>query len=73
MKFVINDRADFEYAREIVQRYDLTTRAGAVLFSPVHGALAPAELARWILETSLDIRLQLQTHKYIWSPDARGV
>jgi 7-carboxy-7-deazaguanine synthase len=44
-----------------------------VLFSPVHGVLAPAELGGWILEAGLDVRLQLQAHKYIWGDDARGV
>jgi 7-carboxy-7-deazaguanine synthase len=73
VKFVIADRADFDYAREVVARYGLGSRVAAVLFSPVHGVLAPAELARWILDARLDVRLQLQTHKYIWSPEARGV
>lgn len=73
VKFVIADRADFEYACEVVRRYDLTARAAAVLFSPVHGALAPAELARWILAARIPVRLQLQQHKYIWSPETRGV
>jgi len=44
-----------------------------VLFSPVHGELAPADLASWILAAGLPVRLQLQAHKYIWSADARGV
>jgi 7-carboxy-7-deazaguanine synthase len=44
-----------------------------VLFSPVHGALPPDELARWILDSGVPARLQLQAHKYIWSPAARGV
>jgi 7-carboxy-7-deazaguanine synthase len=73
VKFVIQDRTDFEYAADVVRRYDLTTRAAAVLFSPVHGVLAPDQLARWILESRLPVRLQLQSHKYIWSPEARGV
>ena len=73
VKFVIADRVDFEYAREVVKRYDLTARAAAVLFSPVHGALEPAELARWILAARVPVRLQLQQHKYIWSPETRGV
>jgi 7-carboxy-7-deazaguanine synthase len=73
VKFVIQDRADFEYATDVVRRFDLAARAHAVLFSPVHGVLAPAELARWILESRLPVRLQIQAHKYIWSPDARGV
>jgi 7-carboxy-7-deazaguanine synthase len=73
VKFVIQDRADFDYAAETVRRFDLGARVGAVLFSPVHGVLAPADLAAWILDASLPVRLQLQAHKYIWSPDARGV
>jgi 7-carboxy-7-deazaguanine synthase len=73
VKFVIADRADFDYACDVVARHDLLDKTGAVLFSPVHDVLPPADLARWILESRLPVRLQLQTHKYIWSPDARGV
>ena len=73
VKFVIRDRVDYEYAREVAARYDLTSRAAAVLFSPVHGVLAPADLAGWILHDRLPVRLQLQSHKYIWGPDVRGV
>lgn len=73
VKFVIADRADFEYARDVVRRYQLETRTAATLFSPVHGVLAPSDLARWILDEQLPVRLQIQAHKYIWSPDARGV
>ena len=73
VKFVIADRADFDYACDVVSRHHLTERAGAVLFSPVHGVLPPAELARWIVEASLPVRLQIQAHKYIWSPETRGV
>jgi 7-carboxy-7-deazaguanine synthase len=73
VKFVIADRVDFEYACEVVRRYDLTARAAAVLYSPVHGALSAAELAGWILAARLPVRLQLQQHKYIWDPTARGV
>lgn len=73
VKFVIADRGDYEYARGIVRERDLASRTEAVLFSPVFGAIAPAELARWILEDHLPVRLQLQQHKYVWAPDARGV
>lgn len=73
VKFVIADRADYEYAKDVVERHHLTDRVAAVLFSPVHGELAPAELARWILDDRLSVRLQIQAHKYIWSPEARGV
>jgi 7-carboxy-7-deazaguanine synthase len=73
VKFVIGDRADFDYAADVVRRYRLAERARAVLFSPVHGALAPDVLARWILDEHVPARLQLQAHKYIWPPDMRGV
>ena len=73
VKFVIQDRADFEYAAGVVDRHALAGRVAAVLFSPVHGVLAPKVLAEWILELGLPVRLQLQAHKYIWSPEARGV
>jgi 7-carboxy-7-deazaguanine synthase len=73
VKFVLSDRADYEYATEIVKRYSLPDRCAAVLFSPVHGVLDPKPLAEWILADRLPVRLQLQVHKYIWSPDTRGV
>jgi 7-carboxy-7-deazaguanine synthase len=73
VKFVIKDRTDYEYARDIVRRHDLTRRVAAVLFSPVHGILDPKDLAAWILEDRLQVRLQLQVHKFIWGADARGV
>jgi 7-carboxy-7-deazaguanine synthase len=72
IKFVLNDRLDYEYAREILRKHRLAGRA-ALLFSPVHGTLAPRALAEWILEDRLPVRLQLQIHKFIWPPDARGV
>ena len=73
VKFVIQDRADFDYARDVVSRYRLAGRVAAVLFSPVHGVLAPSELARWILDEHVPVRLQIQAHKYIWTPETRGV
>ena len=73
VKFVLQDRTDFDYAVDVVTRHDLVSRANAVLFSPVHGVLPPQELATWILASKLPVRLQLQAHKYIWSPDTRGV
>lgn len=71
VKFVIGDRADFDFALEMVRRYALIERAG-VLFSPAFGRMRPDALAGWILETRLPIRLNLQIHKYIWPPDERG-
>jgi len=73
VKFVLQDRTDFDYAKDVVVRHDLAARARAVLFSPVHGVLPPADLARWILDEKLLVRLQLQAHKYVWGADARGV
>jgi 7-carboxy-7-deazaguanine synthase len=73
VKFVIRDRSDYEFAKDIVARYQLVDRVAAVLFSPVHGVLAAQDLAQWILSDRLPVRLQLQAHKYIWSPDTRGV
>ena len=73
VKFVIADRADYEFAREVVQREQLIGRVNAVLFSPVHGELDPKILSRWVIEDRLPVRVQLQVHKYIWSPSTRGV
>ncbi len=73
VKFVIGNREDFEWALEIVAKYQLLERTAAVLFSPVWQWLEPRQLAEWVLETHLPIRLQLQIHKYIWGPDVRGV
>jgi 7-carboxy-7-deazaguanine synthase len=73
IKFVIKDRADYDYARRVVRERDLTRCAAAVLFSPVHGVMDPKELAAWILADGLDVRLQLQAHKYIWDAQTRGV
>ena len=73
VKFVIKDRADYEFASDIVQRHALDRRCAAVLLSPVHGVLDPKELSAWILEDRMPVRLQLQLHKHIWGPDVRGV
>jgi 7-carboxy-7-deazaguanine synthase len=73
VKFVVKDRADYEFARNVLGRYELDRRAAAVLFSPVHGVLDPKELSAWVLADRLPVRVQLQIHKYIWGADARGV
>ena len=73
VKFVIKDRADYDYAKQIVEQYALPARVAAVLFSPVHGDLDPKQLAAWILADRLTVRMQLQLHKYIWDPQTRGV
>ena len=71
-KFVLLDRSDYEWAREVLDRYHVAKRC-PVLFAPVFGELQPAELANWILEDRLDVRVGLQLHKLIWSPTMRGV
>jgi 7-carboxy-7-deazaguanine synthase len=73
VKFVVQDRADYEFARDAIVRHDLARRASAILMSPVHGVLEPRALSEWILADRLPVRLQLQLHKFIWSPTARGV
>ena len=73
VKFVIADRRDYEFAKEIVERERLIGRVNAVLFSPVHGTLDPKQLSEWVIADRLDGRVQLQVHKYIWSPATRGV
>ena len=72
-KFVLADRADYEFARDIVKRYNLSQRCASVLFSPVFGQLDAQDLATWILEDGLQLRMQLQMHKFIWHPETRGV
>jgi 7-carboxy-7-deazaguanine synthase len=73
VKFVIGDRADYEYARDAIARYALAERAAAIHLSPVHGVLDPRILSEWVLADRLPVRVQLQLHKYIWSPETRGV
>jgi len=73
LKLVLQDRADYEWAREIVKRERLHDRVPEVLFSPVHGVLDPRELVAWVLQDELPVRVQLQLHKYIWGKDAQGV
>ena len=69
VKCVLLDRADYDYAKEICEKYQLYQKVSSVLFSPVHGKLDPKELVHWILSDHLPVRLNLQLHKYIWSPD----
>jgi 7-carboxy-7-deazaguanine synthase len=73
VKFVIQDRADYDFAKDAIDRYALASRAAAILLSPVHGVLEPRALSEWMLADRLPARLQLQLHKYIWSPTTRGV
>lgn len=73
VKFVIQDRADYEYARDVIGRYSLASRAAAIHLSPVHGVLDARTLSEWVLADKLPVRVQLQIHKYIWDPGMRGV
>ena len=73
VKFVIAHRADYEFARDVVGKEKLIGRVNAVLFSPVHGELDPKLLSEWVIQDRLPVRVQLQMHKYIWSPTTRGV
>ncbi len=72
VKMVLCDERDYLWARGIIEKFNLLERT-TVLLSPVHGRLEPAQLAAWILRDRLNVRLQLQLHKYIWNPETRGV
>jgi 7-carboxy-7-deazaguanine synthase len=72
VKFVITDQTDFDWALEVIKGYHLASRV-PLLISPVFGAVPPQEVAAWILESGLPLRLNLQLHKYIWGPEVRGV
>lgn len=67
VKFVIASRKDYEWARFKCDEYALPDRVGDVLFSPVHNALEPRQLAEWILADCLHVRMQVQLHKYLWN------
>jgi 7-carboxy-7-deazaguanine synthase len=73
VKFVIANRADWDFARTIVAEYKLETRARSILISPSWGQIDLKELAGWIVESGIEVRMQLQIHKYIWGPDVHGV
>jgi 7-carboxy-7-deazaguanine synthase len=73
VKFVISDRADYEYARDVLRQRNLPARAAAIHFSPVHGEMDLRTLSEWVLADRLPVRVQVQLHKYIWDPSTRGV
>jgi len=73
VKFVIVDRNDWEFAKKIIAEYDLEKSSKAVLISPAWGLIDLTALANWIAESGLNVRMQLQLHKYIWGPDVQGV
>ena len=72
VKFVIGTREDFDWSVEMISNHDIDRRC-PVLMSVVFGVLSPLELAEWILGSGLNVRFQLQMHKYIWIPETRGV
>lgn len=73
VKFVVADRSDWEFARKVIQDYELETRAKSVLISPAWDQIDLKELADWIAGSGMNLRMQLQMHKYIWGPDVHGV
>ena len=73
LKFVVGSREDYDWAREKMREHDLAGKVNAVLLSPVFGKIAPSDMVSWILEDKLPVRFQLQMHKFIWEPRARGV
>lgn len=73
VKFVIMNFDDWKYALEIIEKYELDRRAKAILISPAWEKLDLKEVANWVSSSGLAIRMQLQLHKYIWGPEARGV
>jgi 7-carboxy-7-deazaguanine synthase len=72
IKFVMGTREDYEWTKEIIKKYNLKDKCG-LLASVVFGSLEPLKLVEWILEDNLKIRFQLQMHKFIWEPNAKGV
>ena len=73
VKFVIASREDYEWSRDKMHEHALHEKVGAVLFSPVWGAIDPERISEWMVEDRLRARLQIQLHKVVWDPDARGV
>jgi 7-carboxy-7-deazaguanine synthase len=72
VKFVIGNREDYDWMEKIISKYDLLKKC-TLLASVVFGTLEPLTLVNWILEDKLDVRFQLQTHKFIWHPETKGV
>jgi 7-carboxy-7-deazaguanine synthase len=73
VKFVIADRRDYDFARRVIEEYDLPLKTERLLFSPVWGRIEPETLAGWMIADTVPARFQLQLHKIIWGPDKTGV
>ena len=72
LKFVIGDRADYDWALNIIEKNGLEEKT-IVNLSPVHGVMSPSELTKWMLEDKIDVRVNVQIHKYIWGEHTVGV
>ena len=72
VKFVLSSRKDYEWTKTLIDKYNLSQIAN-VLVGTAFGAISPKEVVQWILEDNLDVRFQLQLHKYIWGSQTRGV
>ena len=73
VKFVIADIQDWEFAKEIIKKFDLSSRAKEILISPIYGMPDLSEIAEAVAASGLTVRFNLQLHKYIWGADVRGV
>ncbi len=73
VKLVLADRADYDWAKRVIEAHRLVERVNTVLLSCVWGELDPKDLVRWVLEDKMRVRVQMQTHKVIWGADAEGV
>jgi 7-carboxy-7-deazaguanine synthase len=73
LKFVLASRVDYDWAKARIAEHGLERGPAGLLFSSVHGELSPTQLAEWIIADRLPVRFQLQQHKVLWAPDARGV
>jgi 7-carboxy-7-deazaguanine synthase len=73
VKFVVANREDWEFARGVIEKYELEKRARALLVSPVWGETDLKEMAELVASSGMDVRMQLQLHKYIWGPEVHGV
>jgi 7-carboxy-7-deazaguanine synthase len=73
VKFVIGSREDYLWSKQKLFQFQLSDRCGTVLFSPVFGRIDPRTIVEWMLEDRLQVRFQLQMHKFIWAPETKGV
>jgi len=73
VKFVIGSREDYEWSRDQITEHRLAGKCGAILFSPIFGRIEPVQIVEWMLQDKVEARFQLQMHKFIWDPKAKGV